>query len=211
MFLNRLSSCINTIKYLGNTFKSSRSKYTYSRKMKLVFDPSLKGKTELNRELFKTKITVPAIKIRKNDLIRVRRLLKNYSFDSVISCKRFTNLDQADKLFDSHKYIFLDPDTFKYETLDTKFKEVLDNILKEDESKNGLATPVEQKEIDLEYSDFKFEDVVKAVIPDELLKENVNIKGYSVIGHIAHFNLREKILAYKNLIGKLSIIFKVIL
>lgn len=202
MLFNKFFSCINTTKYLVNTLKNSRSKYTYSRKMKLVFDPALKGNKELNRDLFKTSITVSAIKIRKIDLIKVRRLLKNYSFDKIISCKRFTNLDESDKLFESHKYIFLDPDTFNYENLDTKLKEELDNILKQDENKTELATPVEQKAIDLEYTDFKFEDVVKAVIPDELLKENVNIKGYSVIGHIAHFNLREKILAYKNLIGK---------
>lgn len=175
--------------------------------MKLQFNPELKGVKELNRDLFKTELKVPALKIKKNDILRVRKLLKNFSFDSVVSPKRFTNLDPADSLFDSHKYIFLDPDTFKWDTLEPKIKEELVGIFKSDESKNNSESDnyVEEKTLNLEYSDFKFEDVIKAIIPDDLLQENVNIKGYSVIGHIAHFNLKTKILEYKNLIGTLYI------
>jgi tRNA (guanine37-N1)-methyltransferase len=55
--------------------------------------------------------------------------------------------------------------------------------------------------IELIYDDFKFEDIMKAILPEDLLKDNVNVKGYSVIGHIAHFNLRENVLDYKKLIG----------
>ncbi len=180
----------------------SKSKHTYTRNMKLTFNPELKGVKELNRDLFKTELKVPALKIRKNDILRIRKVLKSFSFDSVISPKRFTNLDPTDNLFDSHKYVFLDPDTFDWETLEPKIKQELLEIFKSDESKNiEIENFVEEKTLNLEYSDFKFEDVIKAIIPDDLLKENVNIKGYSVIGHIAHFNLREKILEYKNLIG----------
>ena len=180
-------------------------KHTYIRKMKIEFDPAIKGSTVINRDLFKIQLKVPAIKILKSDIIQVRRILKNYSFDSVVSPKRFTNLDANDALFDSHKFIFLDPDTFHFDTLDAQLKEDLQKLFESDVSKNGIENPIEQKTLELEYSDFKFEDVVKAIIPDELLKENVNIKGYSVIGHIAHFNLREKILDYKHIIGMYNI------
>ena len=67
----------------------------------------------------------------------------------------------------------------------------------DDFSSNFETIPIE-----LVYSDFKFDDIMRAVIPDELLNDNVNVKSYSVIGHIAHFNLRDKILDYKTLIGK---------
>jgi len=170
-------------------------------KMRIEFDPIIKGSKILNRDLFKVQIKVPAIKIQKNEILHVRRILKNYSFDYVVSPKRFTNLPADDPLFESHKYIFLDPDTFCFDTLDVKIKEDLQTLLKADVSKSGIENPIEEITLKLEYSDFKFEDIVKAIIPDELLKENVNIKGYSVIGHIAHFNLREKILDYKNIIG----------
>lgn len=178
------------------------AKHTYTRKMKLKFDPAIKGSKEINRDFFKTDLKVPALKIKKNDILKVRRILKNFSFDSVVSPKRFTNLDSADPLFDSHKYIYLDPDTFSFETLDANLKQELLAVLKNDEIIKNIDDPVEMKTINLEYSDFKFEDVVKAIIPDDLLKENVNIKGYSVIGHVAHFNLREKILDYKHIIAE---------
>lgn len=188
--------------YPVEIYQSKLSQKVYTRKMKLTFNPALKGSKELHRDVFKTKLTVPAMKIKKFDLIKVRRLLKSYSFDTIVSPKRFTNLDPADSLFNTHKYIYLDPDTFNFETLVPNIKEELLNIFKGDESKNNLENFVEIKELDLEYSDFKFEDIIKAIVPDDLLKENVNIKGYSVIGHIAHFNLREKILDYKFLIGE---------
>lgn len=53
------------------------------------------------------------------------------------------------------------------------------------------------------YEDLKFEDVLKAILPDDILNENISAKSYSIIGHIAHFNLRDKILDYKEIIGKL--------
>ncbi len=183
------------------------SKHIHIRKMRIEFDPAIKGSTVLNRDLFKIQLKVPAIKIQKNDILQVRRILKNYSFDSVVSPKRFTNLPADDPLFESHKYIFLDPDTFSFDNLDTKVKEDLQTLFKSDASKSGIDNPIEEMTLNLEYSDFKFEDVVKAIIPDELLKENVNIKGYSVIGHIAHFNLREKILDYKQIIGIFITVF----
>ena len=65
----------------------------------------------------------------------------------------------------------------------------------------ALDSSFEQLLIELNYNDYKFDDIMKAVIPDDLLNENVNVKSYSIIGHIAHFNLRDKVLDYKSLIG----------
>ena len=171
------------------------------KKMKLVFDPRLKGMKVLDKELFDMQLNVPAIKIKKMDYLKVRRILKHFSFDSVVSCKRFTNLPSTDSLCESHKYILLDPDTFSIESLDETVRSDLFSVLSTDVTKVDMHNVVESFPIDLHYDDFKFDDVLKAIIPDELLNENVNVKGYSIIGHVAHFNLRDKVLEYKELIG----------
>ena len=69
----------------------------------------------------------------------------------------------------------------------------------------NLCDSIEKLSLELKYVDLKFEDVMKAILPDDLLNENITAKGYSVIGHIAHFNLKEKILDYKHIIGEVLI------
>ena len=52
--------------------------------------------------------------------------------------------------------------------------------------------------VSLDYSHYSFNAVLKAVLPPRL-KEVPN--GFEEVGHIAHLNLREECLPYKNLIG----------
>ena len=185
-------------------FLFNRKNFSYNApnsKMKITFDQRLKGMTKIDRDLFKTKINVPVVKVKKTDYSQVKKLLKKYTLESVVSCKKHQDLDTEDSFHDSHKYIFLDPDTFSKETLDETSKRDLIEVFKNDNAKSNPEDFIEIKEIQLEYEDFKFDDVIRAVIPDNLLNENVNVKGYSIIGHIAHFNLRDKILDYKYLIG----------
>jgi tRNA (guanine37-N1)-methyltransferase len=54
------------------------------------------------------------------------------------------------------------------------------------------------------YANYTIEQVIKAIIPDDLVEDKrVNTgSGYSLIGHIAHFNLRDEVLPYKSIIGK---------
>ncbi len=182
--------------------KHPRTK-TNNSKMKLKFSPQVKGLKEIsdsNKSLFTVKMNVPALKVKKINYLQAKRLLKTFTFDSVVNCKRFQDLDESHSMYLSHKYILLDPDTFKVELLDDKTRKELLDLLDNNEI-NKFDSSFEQLSIELDYSDFKFDDIMKAVIPDDLLNENVNVKSYSVIGHIAHFNLRDKILDYKGLIG----------
>jgi tRNA G37 N-methylase Trm5 len=78
-------------------------------------------------------------------------------------------------------------------------------MVKRDDGEQKLDDFLEKINVELNYEDLRFEDVMKAILPDDLLNENITAKGYSVIGHIAHFNLREKILDYKHLIGKFKV------
>ena len=197
----------NCFLYKSSSIASQLQKQEEKIKMKLVFDPRLKGIKELDeaaKRLFDLHIDLPAIKVRKSDYTEARKLLRDHAFDSVNHYKKYQDLPSEDRLSTTHKYILLDADTFRLDALDESFKSQLVALLSRDEErKRGgeLSSYVDKLEISVGYEDVKFEDVIRAIIPDDLLNENVNIKGYSIVGHVAHFNLRDKVLAYKHLIG----------
>ena len=172
--------------------------------MKLIFDKRLKGIKELDKSLFKVNVELPGIKIKKNDYSNAKRLLKPYLFESLISTKRIIDANSSE----SFKYILLDPETFNFDSLDESAKKELAKYISSDSNEvnqEKISKYVDQLPVELNYDDFKYEEVIKAIIPDELLNDHVGAKSYSIIGHIAHFNLRDKILDYKNIIGKILI------
>jgi tRNA (guanine37-N1)-methyltransferase len=57
---------------------------------------------------------------------------------------------------------------------------------------------ITEEEIQLTYDNFTYIEVLRKVLP---LDEIPN--SYELIGKIAHLNLREKFLPYKNIIGQL--------
>ncbi len=176
-------------------------------KMKLAFDPQLKGVkqlTEREKRLFEVQVNdVSFLKVKKFDYLKVKKVLKKYLLESYPSLKRYQDLDINDELHSTHKYILLDPESFHLDKLESNTLNELNHILHSQDSSSHDKTEqlIERKTIKLSYEDVKFDDVVKAVIPNELLDDNVNVKGYSIIGHIAHFNLRNEVLDYKYVIG----------
>lgn len=168
-------------------------------KMKLNFDPKLKGMKELNRDLFKIEFNVPVLKVKKNNYIQFKKLLKDYIFDTA-NLKKYQDLSKEDPLFTSHKNVILDPECFNLDKIEPSIRQELAKLLE----KNVEEVPnfVENLSIQLNYNDLKFDDIMKAIIPDDIISENAYVKGYSIIGHIAHFNLRDQVLNYKNIIGK---------
>lgn len=187
-------------------FKKNQSKLlgdSLRNKMRLSFNPDLKGMKQLQRDKFNLELKVPAIKVKKNNYIDLKKFLKNYIFDS-INLKKYQDLCPEDPLYSTHKYIILDPERFNCEKLES---EVIQEISKLAENNAEIYTDLTHYlTINLRYEDLKFDDVMKAIIPDEIINENVNVKGYSIIGHIAHFNLRDQVLEYKNIIGKFILI-----
>lgn len=159
--------------------------------MKIQID-QVKGLKELNRDLFKINITVPVIKVRKDDYPKVQGLLKHVLLESP-NLRRYRDIDAFSK------YVVLDPDLIK-DKVKIDNEDLKLALLKQhniDLSKDLINLPVE-----LSYDDFKFEEVIKFVLPDELISKNLAVKGYSQVGHIAHFNLKEDLLEYKQLIGQ---------
>lgn len=199
--------------FIGNIAKTfcniriNTIKVFVKQKMKLAFDPSLKGMKVLNKELFKLNLEVPAIKIRKNDYTKARKIFKAYLLESV-NLKRYQDLNPEDPLSKTHKYVVLDPEEFELENLEQNVKDEFLNLIKQDQKQdsNNPKSLIENLPIEVSYDDLKFDDVMKAIIPDNLLNENIGVKGYSIIGHIAHFNLRDQVLDYKNIIGEFKFI-----
>ena len=56
-------------------------------------------------------------------------------------------------------------------------------------------------ELNLEYKDWDYHQIITAILPEELLDEVPS--GFTLSGHIAHINLRDAYLPYKNVIGEL--------
>ncbi|KAK2806943.1 tRNA(m(1)G37)methyltransferase [Onygenales sp. PD_10] len=53
----------------------------------------------------------------------------------------------------------------------------------------------------LDYDYFKFEDILEAILPEELVLDAPS--GFTQVDHIAHFNLRPEYLPYKYMIGEI--------
>ncbi|CAF1666035.1 unnamed protein product, partial [Rotaria sordida] len=58
--------------------------------------------------------------------------------------------------------------------------------------------------ITLTYGNYSIDQVIKAILPDDLGKDKpINTgSGYSLVGHIAHFNLKDAVLPYKHIIAQ---------
>jgi len=55
---------------------------------------------------------------------------------------------------------------------------------------------IQQYTVNLTYENFTYDDVLDAILPRDFA-----VGGFSVIGHIAHLNLKDELLEYKNIIG----------
>ncbi len=62
------------------------------------------------------------------------------------------------------------------------------------------------EEIQLDYNNFSYAEIMKKLLGERL---DDFPSGFEIIGKIAHLNLREKYLPYKNLIGRLILDVKI--
>ncbi|KAM8921279.1 tRNA (guanine(37)-N(1))-methyltransferase [Pelodytes ibericus] len=149
-------------------------------------NPSVRGMTCLDRDAFNKIINVPAIKVKKEVINQLMKSLKHRLIQRP-SLKRVIE-DPKD---DVNKIVLLDP--FKV-TSEDSFEEH-DHILFK---KFDTSPQVFRHELQLTYDNFRCEEILRAVLP----KEHDVTSGFSRVGHIAHMNLREHHLLYKNLIGQ---------
>jgi tRNA (guanine37-N1)-methyltransferase len=157
--------------------------------MQLTLPLSLKGITQLDRDQFTQTITVPYVKI------PVECIQSSKWKDVLLILHSFKNVRDLEPITKSHKQVLFDPDVIKTQ------EDLIKHL-------PGIKEYVEQSfdfmEVIITYANYTIDEVIKAILPDDLMKDKtVNTgSGYSLIGHIAHFNLRDEVLPYKHIIGE---------
>ncbi|XP_069063508.1 tRNA (guanine(37)-N1)-methyltransferase isoform X2 [Pleurodeles waltl] len=149
-------------------------------------NPEVRGMTVLNRSAFKRTITVPALTVKKDIIHRLMKSLKNKVLHRPGLKRVVDDLKDEDK-----KLVLLDPCKISCQESLEK-----DELLLLEEM--GITPQIIKYDLELSYENFKTEEILRAVLPEG---QDVT-SGFSRIGHIAHMNLREHQLPYKNLIGQ---------
>ena len=147
------------------------------------------GMTVLDKSAFTKLIKVPSITVPLDKLNAIKKL-KAYHL-KIPQITNFIELEDDNARKSSHKLILLDPT--KIHSF-SNFEKSVANVL----SENGISEDdFKEYEVKLTYDNWTCHDILHAVIPE-------NVSGYTSVGHICHFNLRDEVLQYKNLIGKIS-------
>ncbi|KAK8048833.1 hypothetical protein PG994_010563 [Apiospora phragmitis] len=151
----------------------------------------------LDRSLFAKTVPLAAAIISENKLIsRYRRDLEKSK--EILSADRISAIaPHPDKSLASQgkKCLLLNP------AVKPTAPETWGTVLKEGVDKSELEVIPYNLNLDYEY--FSALDVLSVVLPPELHDEIPS--GFNIAGHVAHLNLREAYLPYKNLIGEIIV------
>ncbi|XP_035183135.1 tRNA (guanine(37)-N1)-methyltransferase isoform X2 [Oxyura jamaicensis] len=150
--------------------------------------PEVRGMTLLNREAFKRTVVVPVLKVKKEIVHRLMKSLKHTVLQRP-GLKRVIE-DPEDE---GSKLVILDPHKVPEFSLGQSEQEVLKEL--------NIPPEVSRYNLELTYENFKSEEILRAVLPEG---QDVT-SGFSRVGHIAHFNLRDHQLPYRHLIGQVII------
>ncbi|CAO3695503.1 unnamed protein product [Umbelopsis ramanniana] len=148
--------------------------------------PAQKAMTQLNREAFKRTIKVYAVRIPSAKVMAFQKQIRSDLFNQP---KLRNVVDDGDSK--ETRLVLLRSDVTSPD-----LKEVSDEGKKLIESE-GLG--ISEHFIDLKYDYWTSEEVLRAILPDELTEVP---SAYTAVGHIAHMNLREEYLPWKHIIGE---------
>ncbi|XP_065646791.1 uncharacterized protein LOC100199427 isoform X3 [Hydra vulgaris] len=143
------------------------------------------GMKELDRSLFNIKVNVPAIKCNEKSCGKFQKTFKNV----LLNRPHFRSIIPSNFLNSNERFILLNPEVNKLELLNDDQQKVFLN-------ENGEFC---QHELLLEYKDFSAEEIFSKIFSNFDIE---NVSSFETVGHIAHLNLREKLLDYKKVIGQ---------
>uniref|UniRef100_UPI00398EBA36 tRNA (guanine(37)-N(1))-methyltransferase isoform X2 n=1 Tax=Pristiophorus japonicus TaxID=55135 RepID=UPI00398EBA36 len=147
---------------------------------------TVRGITELNRDLFRKNVALPALKVKKDVINKIMKSLKNVALKRP-GLKRVIE-DSEDEMY---RLVLLDPCQISCsESFGASEKAVLKEY--------NVDLQIHMYNLTMTYEHFKPEEILKAVLPEG---HDVT-SGFSRVGHIAHMNLRDHQLPYKYLIGQ---------
>lgn len=197
-YLFKISNIISTYKTQFQRISST----SITKEMKFKLENDVKGLKKLDRSLFKCETRLPMLKVEKSKYNEVKNMLKSFLIDLPRMTRKYSELKEDDKLSKTHKGLLLDADKFKSfdESLNEECKMYLEKKLK-----LNINEEFEYIDVKLNYEDFQYDDIIKFILPDEILNENIGAKSFSAVGHIAHFNLRSELAEYRYIIGEVLI------
>ncbi|KAK3093536.1 hypothetical protein FSP39_016977 [Pinctada imbricata] len=165
----------------------------------LVFDYSppvaVKGMKELDRNAFRKDVHIAGIVIPQKNMQKVAKLLRHYHVQGR-QIGKFFDLKEENPLSLTHKIMLFDPSKVK------KIDDLPDSLKEE---MKELTIDLETfcfYNIELQYKNWNYDEVLEAILPDSISEK---VGGFALVGHIAHLNLKEDLLPYKNLIGEVII------
>jgi tRNA (guanine37-N1)-methyltransferase len=154
--------------------------------MALDLPSTFKGMTQLDRERFTRTVSVPCV------TIPVQCIQSSKWKDTLLILTSFKCVRDLEPATKTHKQVLFNPDLVRNsDDLIQRIPSIKDHV----EKSFDFTT------ITITYKNYSIEQVLKAIVPDD--KRVNNGSGYSLIGHIAHFNLRDEVLPYKHVIGKI--------
>ena len=166
---------------MSDKITSSRSPFS--------LPPSVRGMKVLDRDAFTASLSVTGLKVPVQSVGVVRQRYKHWLL-KVRKLQPISELSDDVAVRHSHRLFLFSPNYVKQTDA---FGEGDRTFL----SKNGVdLADIQQYTINLTYENFSYDDVLDAILP-----EGTAVGGFSVIGHIAHLNLRDNLLEYKNVIG----------
>ncbi|KAM4724310.1 tRNA (guanine(37)-N(1))-methyltransferase isoform 2-T2 [Anableps anableps] len=149
--------------------------------------PEVRGMTSLDKDAFTQTIRVPALQVPTGVLNKVMKSLKK----STIQRPGVHRVVQDKEESSGFRLVLLDPHRVSSAS---SFSEAEAEALRSFD----VSEELQQYELKLTYDNLKTEEVLEAVLPQG---QDVT-SAFSRVGHIAHMNLRDHQLPYKNLIGQ---------
>lgn len=163
---------------------------------KILMEPKLyqspvevRGMTSLNKDAFTHTITVPALRVPIGVLHKVLKSLKRSAFKRPNVPRVVQDKDGSD----GFRLLLLDPHIVSSAS---SFSEAEAEALRS----FSVAEELQNYELKLTYDNLKSSEVLEAVLP----QGQEVASGFSRVGHIAHLNLRDHQLPYKNVIGEVD-------
>ncbi|KAJ7990772.1 hypothetical protein DPEC_G00290380 [Dallia pectoralis] len=178
---DRASTCpVSVKKHLPDPHQQSGMEY-------ILYTPPAKvrGMTTLDKEAFAQTVIVPALRVPKEVLNKLVKSLKKVTIQRP-GMRRVMDVEGSDD-----KLLLLDPGSI---SSPSSFSDAEVEALQS----FGVPLDLQQYELQLTYDSLKSEEVLRAVLPEG---QDVT-SGFSRVGHIAHMNLREHQLPYRQLIGQ---------
>ncbi|KAJ2894356.1 tRNA(m(1)G37)methyltransferase [Coemansia aciculifera] len=151
--------------------------------------PVQRGVKELDKSAFNLTRSVVALRVPTKQVGKIKTVLET----DVLRQHKLRNVVADSAGSNDFKLVLLRPGI-----TDTDLSEASDS-LRQLVQENGWETLTH--DVTMSYENWSADDILKAVLPDP----NQAPTAYEQIGHIAHMNLRDEYLEFKNLIGQVII------